>query len=371
MKIRFILPAIAALLALGSCTETTKPAQPINMYVGTFTREGGQGLHSMQFDTTTGAISSLQLIAPIKDPSFISLSPDKQVLYAYDDAGKDSAIIIAYKVDSATRTVTELNQVKTPTKTFCYLSLFDNGKYLGVSSYNEGTSYSFPLNADGTIVNTPSVVQHYGSSVHPRQAAPHAHSINQDPRSGHVYIPDLGLDKVIIYSLKEGQLDSVGFAQANPGEGPRHAAFHKGGNFMAIVNEISNTVTIYTRDTQGLFTQPLQSISTIPADFTGETTASDIHFSPDGNVLYASNRGHNSIAIFAFDPEIGKLESKGWITEGINFPRTFTIDPSGKFMLIANQKGRSIVVYGIGTDATQLTKTPNSIEIDEPVSIIF
>ena len=369
MNIRILLSTLA-LLGMVSCGGNTP--EPINMYVGTFTREGGTGIHSMQFDPATGAISNVKLEVPgQKDPSFICYSPDKTVLYAYNNVTVDSAEVIAYRVDAATRGLTEFSKVKTPTKTFCYISTFDDGKYLGVASYNEGTSYCFPLNADGSIVNNPSVVQHYGSSIHPRQTEPHAHLILQEPETGHVYIPDLGLDKIIIYSLTEGRLDSIGYAQAPPGAGPRHIAFHDNGKFMAAVNEINNTVVIYTRDVQGLFTVAWQSGPTVPSGFEGSTTASDIHFSKDGKALYASNRGHNSVAVFGFDPETGKLDPKGWITEGIDFPRNFAVDPTGKYLLVANQKGADIVVYAIGEDPTELTFTGQRAEIAEPVCILF
>ena len=369
IKIRtlFFVPFLASLLACAGSAP-----QPINGYVGTFTREGGVGIHSLRFDPATGTISDVKLEVPgLRDPSFICLSPDKTVLYAFNNVTADSAEVIAYRVDAETRALTGFSKVKTPTKTFCYISTFDNGKYLGVASYNEGTSYSFPLAADGSIVDTPSVVQHYGSSVHPRQVTPHAHLILQEPQTGNVYIPDLGLDKIIIYSLTAGRLDSIGFAQTAIGAGPRHIAFHDGGKYMAALNEINNTVTLYTRDAQGLFTVAGQTVTTIPGDYQGQTTAADIHFSKDGKALYASNRGHDSVAIYAFDPETGRLEPKGWILEEIVYPRNFAVDPTGRYLLIANQQGKSIVVYRIGDDPTQLTYTGHRAEITEPVCIVF
>lgn len=368
MKIRNLF-LLFALIGIISCTDNT--SKPINVYVSTFTREGGQGIHSMRFDPATGAISDVKLeVSNLKDPSFICYSPDKSILYAYNGVTVDSAEVIAYKVDTETRGLTEFSKVKTPTKTFCYISIFDNGKYLGVASYNEGTSYSFPLNADGSIVDDPSVVLHYGSSVHPRQTMPHAHLILQEPQTGNVYVPDLGLDKVMIYSLTGGKLDSLGYAQAAPGAGPRHIAFHDNGKYMAVLNEINNTVTVYSRDNNGLFTVAGQTVSTLPDGFEGETTAGDIHFSKDGKALYASNRGHDSIVIYAFDPQSGTMESKGWITEGINFPRNFAVDPTGKYLLVANQKGADVVVYEIGTDPTALT-FGHRANVVEPVCILF
>ena len=369
MKIRILFSAVV-LLGVFSCSDNSP--KPLNMYVGTFTREGGKGIHSMQFDPATGAIAQVKLeVSGLKDPSFICYSPDKSVLYAYNNVTTGSAEVIAYRVDAETRALTEFSKVETPTQTFCYISTFDDGKYLGLASYNEGTSYAFPLNADGSIVDEPSVVQHVGSSIHPRQAAPHAHLILQEPQTGNVYIPDLGLDKIIIYSLTEGKLDSIGYAPTAPGAGPRHIAFHDNGRFMAALNELDNTVVLYTRDAQGLFTVAGQAVGTVPADFDGQTSAADIHFSRDGKALYTSNRGHNSVTVFAFDPESGAVENKGWITEGIDFPRNFAIDPTGKFLLVANQNGADIVVYAIGNEATELTFTGHRAEVVEPVCILF
>jgi len=369
MKIRNLF-LLFVLIGTISCTDNTP--KPINLYVSTFTREGGQGIHSMRFDPATGALSDVKLqVSNLKDPSFICYSPDKTVLYAYNGVTVDSAEVIAYRVDAETRALTEFSKVKTPTKTFCYISLFDNGKYLGVASYNEGTSYSFPLSADGSIVDNPSVVQHYGGSVHPRQTTPHAHLILQDPQTGNVYIPDLGLDKIMIYSLNEGKLDSLGYAQAAPGAGPRHIAFHDNGKYMAALNEIENTVTVYSRDNNGLFTVAGQTITTLPDGFNEETTAADIHFSKDGKALYASNRGHDSIVIYAFDPETGKMTGKGWVEEGIDYPRNFAVDPTGNYLLVANQKGADIVVYEIGDDPTVLSFTNYRAEVAEPVCILF
>ena len=369
MCVKLFITWFICLLVMMSCKNS---ADWVPVYISTNTVDGGPGIYSLLFNTRTGKTKDLNVeVRGLKEPSFICFSPDKSTLYAYNSAGTGPAEIIAFRVDPQTRELKEINRVSTPTRSFCYIAAFDNGSYLGVASYGEGNAYSFSLNKDGSIGHRISFVQHEGKSIHSRQAGPHAHSMIQDPQRGEIYIPDLGIDQIMIYSLNEGKLDSLGYAGAEAGAGPRHLAFHKNGRYMAAVNEINNTVWIYERDSLGLFTHPVDCQSTLPDDFTGESTASDIHFSPDGTVLYAANRGYDSIVILSFDPETGKINRTGWVTEGIVFPRQFAIDPTGRWMLIANQQGNSVSVYEIGEDPASLTFTGEQVAISEPMCILF
>jgi 6-phosphogluconolactonase len=247
-----------------------------------------------------------------------------------------------------------------------------------VANYGGGSVAVLPIDPDGRLRPASSSMQHTGSSVNPtRQKAPHAHAINLDPENRFAYVPDLGLDKVMIYRFDaaKGLLTAADppYAVTAPGAGPRHIAIAPTGRTAWVINEIDCTIAGFTRDARSGALTPLQTISTLPEGETvkqGFSTA-EVLLHPSGRFLYGSNRGHDSLTVFAVDPQSGKLTFvQNQPTQG-RTPRGFNIDPSGGWLIAGNQDSSTVVVFRIDRETGRLTPTGQPTEVGMPVSVEF
>lgn len=363
---------VSLLISAAACGRP-EADHTVRLFVGSFTDAGGDGLYVCRFDTLTGALSDLRTVARLKEPSFLTLSADGGLLYTYNNLRPDTAELLTYAVARTADTLTELSRIEVPALTLSYVTVIDDGAWLGTVSYSEGKTLCYPLDSAGIPIDRPAVYVHtQASGATERQRAPHAHAIRQEPLTGELYVPDLGADRTLIFALRGDSLALTAETAYNPGAGPRHVEFHPGGRYMVTVGELDNTVSLFGRDAERRFTRPLQTITTLPGGrFEGETTSADIHFTADGRFLYTSNRGENSIAMYGFDAEQGTITPIGWTREGVDFPRNFAIDPTGRFMLVANQKGNDIVVFGLDSLSGALSATPHRIEVLQPVCLVF
>lgn len=344
-------------------------------YVGTYTRDGSKGIYAFNYNTETG---ELALIGTTEsdNPSFLAIHPSGKYLYAINEiseingekAGGISAFAIA---DSGELTALNQQSVKGPGP--CHLCIDATGKYALVANYGGGSVCVLPIAEDGSLQEASDFIQHAGSSVNERrQKEPHAHSINLDAQNRFAYVADLGLDKVLAYelNLETGTLTLAQTTTVTPGEGPRHFDMHPNGKNAYLINEIGNTVNAYNYDaTTGALTET-QSINTLPRDFTETSHTADIHVSPDGRFVYGSNRGHDSIAIYAIDDN-DTLTLVGQEPTGGKNPRNFAIDPTGNFLLAANQDTANVVTFRINKTDGTLEKTGAEVEVPRPVCIKF
>ena len=278
------------------------------------------------------------------------------------------------RIEPADGTLRLLNQQSSVGSGPCHLSVDRTGKNVLVANYGSGSVACLPIQADGSLNAATSFLQHQGKSVDSsRQAGPHAHSINLDLANRFAIVADLGLDRVFVYKLDadKGTLTphEPAFAAVAPGSGPRHFAFHPGGQFGYVINEMANTVTAFAYDAdRGILTE-IQTISTLPPSFHGNTSCAEVQFHPSGKFLYGSNRGHDSIAIFNVDRTTGKLTAAGHQpTLGKN-PRNFALDPTGTYLLAENQDSDSIVVFRIDQTTGGLTQVGEPLRIPMPVCI--
>jgi 6-phosphogluconolactonase len=231
-----------------------------------------------------------------------------------------------------------------------------------------------PVQDDGRLGEATDVVQHQGTSVNPqRQEGPHAHSITVDPTNRYAFAADLGLDKIMIYrlDLTRGKLqpNDEPWAQVHAGAGPRHFAFHPNGHYAYVINEIDSTLTAFTYQSTNGTLRTVQTVSTIPGDFSGTNYCADIHVAPSGKFVYGSNRGHDSIVTFATDETTGKLTCVGHESTQGRTPRNFTIDPTGTFLLAANQSTDTIVTFRIDQQTGKLLSTGHVTEVPTPVCV--
>ncbi|PYV29314.1 MAG: hypothetical protein DMG22_23340 [Acidobacteria bacterium] len=256
------------------------------------------------------------------------------------------------------------------------MSLDKAGKFVMAANYTGGSVAVFPVLADGRLGEASAFVQHHGSSVNPeRQEGPHAHSIAPSPDNRFVLAADLGLDRLLVYHFDpaQGSLkpNDPPFATVKPGAGPRHFAFHPGGRFVYTINEMGSTITAFSYDAMRGSLREFQTVSTLPKDFAGASDTAEIEVHPSGKFLYGSNRGHDSIAVFAIDDKMGTLTPVEHVpTEG-KTPRSFAIDPAGSYLLVANQDSDNLVVFRIDARTGRLAPSDKVSDVPSPVCVIF
>ncbi len=365
------LPAVLAPIMIAAISAC---AAERDFYVGTYTKkEGSKGIYHFRMDADTGAVTGGELAAESESPSFLAVHPNGKYLYAANEADKKSGVS-AYAIGAGGK-LESLGWQSSKGAGACHVSVDPRGRAVFVANYTGGSIAAFPIKADGSIAEASAFVQHTGSSVNPqRQKEPHAHSIYPDVSGRFVYSCDLGTDKIYGYRYdgEKGVLnpDDAATAQVAPGSGPRHFAFHPKAPFAYCINEMANTVTAFARDENVGGLKTLQTVSTLPENFTGSSSTAEIFVRPDGKFLYGSNRGHDSIAIFSI-ADSGKLTLVAHTPTQGNAPRNFALDPEGKFLLAANQGTDNFVVFRIDGASGKLTPTGQSVSVGAPVCIVF
>jgi len=350
-------------------------------YVGTYTtKKASKGIYVYRFDAAAGQLTSVGLAAESTDPSFVVAHPNGKYLYGVNEVGnydgKKSGAVSAFAIDHKSGRLTLLNQVASGGADPCYVSLDKTGKYVLVANYSGGSVAVFPVLKDGRLGEASAFVQHQGSGANKeRQEAPHAHWIQTSPDNRLAAVSDLGLDELVLYRFDaaKGSLEpnDPPFVKVSPGSGPRHAAFHPNGKFVYVLNEMQSTVVVFSYDPSTATLKTLQQLSTLPKDFTGQNDTAELAVHPSGKFLYASNRGHDSIAIFSIDSVKGTLTPTGRVATGGKTPRNFAIDPTGKYLLAANQASDDIVIFRINLVTGNLTRTGQVVEVPSPVDVAF
>jgi 6-phosphogluconolactonase len=369
-SIRFIL--VIAAVVVGVAVNNSVGESLV--YFGTYTGPKSKGIYISRFDSATGKLGAPELAAETKNPSFLAVAPGQRFLYAANEVGQGT--VSAFRLDSGTGKLTSLNQQASGGSGPCHLAVDATGKCLLVANYGSGSIAALLVHADGSLGEAANPIQHTGSSANPqRQAGPHAHSIYLSPDNRFALNCDLGLDKIFAYHLDAGagklSAGDPPFATVAPGSGPRHLVFSADGKFVYVINEMASTVTVFSHATANATMAEVQTISTLPKDFSGSSTCAEIVLHPNGKFLYGSNRGHNSIAVFAADKQTGKLTFiEHQPTQG-RTPRNFAIDPTGRWLLAENQDSDSVVVFAIDADTGQLKPTGQTVSIGAPVCAVF
>ncbi|MGO8794367.1 MAG: lactonase family protein [Candidatus Sulfotelmatobacter sp.] len=388
---QYFLESITTLLVfllLSICAQAAPAANngKYLMYVGTYTQEGStsKGIYVYRYDAAAGNLTAIGLAAASVNPSYLAIDPSHRFLYAVNETQqykgkKNSGAVSAYAVDRATGRLTLLNEVATGGADPCYIAVDKTGKYVLVANYTAGSIAVFPVLLDGRLGEASTFIQHSGKGTNPaRQEGPHAHSIDVSPDNHFAIVDDLGLDETLVYKFSgstaaapDQQLAYASMAKAAPGAGPRHFAFHSNGKFGYVINEMASTVSVFSYDPETGALHQLQTISTLPKDFTKENTAAEIEVHPSGKFLYASNRGHDSIAVFAIDPDKGTLTLVEYASTKGQGPRNFEIDPTGTRLFAANEKADNIVEFRINPQTGRLTPTGKVLELSQPVCVRF
>ncbi len=350
------------------------------IYVGCYTtpdRAGtGEGITVYRMDADSGAWAYVQLLGDVANPSFLALDPTQRVLYCVH-GGNDFSAASAFAIERGTGRLTLLNTQQSGGRNPVSVDVHPTGRAIVVASYMDGTVATLPINADGTLAPLNSIVSQTGDPGPDtvEQAGPHPHHSPFDPAGRFVAVPDKGLDRTFMYRFDAARgtiaPNDPPFMSAQSGAGPRHIAFHPGLPYAYVINELDATITAYGYDAQRGLLDARQLISTLPPDHTGRSTGAEIAVAPSGRFLYASNRGHDSIAIFAIDEKTGMLTPVGWEPSRGVMPRFFALDPSGQFLYVANQGSNTIVAFRVDPATGRLTPTGDSVRTGSPVCIVF
>jgi len=384
MKHLMIGRMLLAIATLGASCAWPNPAaaeegkmDKLWVFVGTYTGGKSQGIYRFELDLATGKATPPEVAGKSKDPSFLAIHPNRRFLYAVgeDISGKGIGTLNAFALDPKTGDLTFLNQEPSGGAGPCHVIVDKAGKNALAANYGGGSACALPIQPDGKLASAASIVQHKGTSVDKgRQEAPHAHSINLDAGNRFAFVADLGLDKVMIYRFDsaKGTLtpNDPPAADVAPGSGPRHFAFHPNGKNAYVINEMKLTITVFQYDADKGALTTLQTISTVPPGPKNKSwSTAEVVVHPSGKFVYGSNRTQDSIAVFAVDPETGKLTARGHQSHHIKTPRNFAVDPTGAYLLAANQDGGSIVIFRINPETGELTPTGAEVEVPSPVCV--
>jgi 6-phosphogluconolactonase len=349
------------------------------VYLGTYTGPKSKGIYVCRMDGATGELSDLQVAAETENPSFLAIHPGGGFVYAVNETGSGpnrAGFVTAFTRDAENGKLTTLNKQPSGGGGPCYVVVDNAGRNVLLANYGGGSVAAFPIGKDGKLGQSTAFIQHTGSSVNSqRQKGPHAHSINLDAANHFAVAADLGLDKLLVYRFtpEKGTLapNDPPSVSVKPGAGPRHFAFHPKGRHAYVINELQSTVSAFQYDAnQGVLTE-LQTLSTLPPDFKGDNSTAEVRVHPSGKFLYGSNRGHDSIVVYAIDSQTGKLRYIENQSTGGRTPRNFGIDPSGSYLLAANQQSDSVVVFRIDPATGRLSPTDHRLEVPTPVCVKF
>jgi 6-phosphogluconolactonase len=354
----------------------TRLAAEQKVYVGTYTSGKSEGIYICRLNMSTGELKHFKTVKNVKDPSYLTIDQKRRFLYAVNEVsqfeGRPSGALSSFSIESKTGDVSYLNQKASEGGSPCYVTLDRTGRFALLANYESGNVSVLPIKRDGSLGEAVSVVQHSGSSVNrERQQGPHAHCIVLDKANRYAFAVDLGIDKIMAYRFdsKKGSLINHASVEMKSGAGPRHLTFHPNGRYAYVINELDSTMTTFSYDSNRGVLRPRQTVSTLPAGYSEANSCADLHVSPSGRFLYGSNRGHDSIVVYAINPRSGELALVEHVSTGGKTPRNFVIEPTGTFLLAANQKSDSVVTFRIDRQTGRLKPTGHASEIPTPVCL--
>lgn len=376
---RWLAGAVVAILLFSAPSAFATAPAGMLVYVGTYTDTQSKGIYAFRLNPASGVLVPLGLVAECANPSFLALHPNHRSLYAVGETAEfesqKTGSVSAFAIDGRSGKLRLLNRRPSGGSGPCHLAVDGTGRCVLVANYGAGSVATLPIRTDGSLDEPATVIQHHGSSANPqRQEAPHAHWIGADPDNRFVAAADLGLDKVLVYRLDPGRAklspDDPPGVSVKPGAGPRHFAFHPSGRFAYVINELNCTLTAFAYDGKRGELKELETVSTLPGAFREGYSTAELEFHPTGKFLYGSNRGHDSIVVFAVDPDTGKLTRLQNEPSGGRTPRSFGIDPTGTFLLATNEHSDNVVVFRIDPNTGRLEKT-QSVQTPKPVCVKF
>jgi 6-phosphogluconolactonase len=311
----------------------------------------GPGIYGLRLHSATGRLTRIGLAVETASPSFLIVHPNGRFLYAVNEAGRNDDTVSSFAIDLKRGKLAALNQVSARGSSPCDLALDKTGRFLAVANYASGSIAVLPVLPDGRLGEAAGFDQHHGSSVNPaRQKGPHAHSVLFSPDNRYLLSTDLGLDKIFVYRFDA----AAGTISPGPepvsvaaGSGPRHMVFHPNGQMLFVIDEMASTIMVFHYDAASGAIEQLQTVPTLPEGFTEPNIAAEIAVNATGSVLYASNRGHDSLALFSIDIQRFAIAPMEHVSSLGKTPRYFTFDPTGQYLIVANQDSDNLVVFRV------------------------
>lgn len=359
------------LMIIGCSPQTTSEYY---LYVGTYTGESSEGIYVMKFDAADGSITPIDTVSGVENPSYLALSPSNKYLYAVNEnADSADATVSAFSIEQSTGKLSFLNRQTSAGGAPCYVNVDAQGRAVFTGNYLGGSLSKFTIGSDGSLSEPEAVIKHSGNSINrERQESTHVHCTLVSPDNRMLFVADLGTDRVTGYAYDAANnrlnTEPASVYEAEPGAGPRHITFHPNGEYAYLVNELNGTVDVFEYNEQSL--RHLQTVSTLPENYEGAISGADIHVSPDGKFLYVSNREDlNNIVIYSINPENGELAHKGEVASGGVHPRNFIIEPTGRYLLVANRHSDNIVVFERDRETGLIEPTGSEIKVSQPVCL--
>jgi 6-phosphogluconolactonase len=355
---------------------STPLATAMLILIGTYTNNtGSQGIYAVRLDPQTGALSAPVLAVKAGNPSFLALAPGGGRVYAVSEFAPEAE---GFALDVGAGTLRPLAAPQGPRgRSPCHLALDATGRMAVVTQYGDGYVASVAIGGDGSLSPAAtSKIQHAGRGPHPtRQEKAHVHSATFSPDNRFAFVCDLGLDRIYCYRVDPGRgalaPHEPAFTATAPGAGPRHSKFSGDGHHLYVINELNGTIDAFAYDgARGALTH-LQAVPTLPADFTGENTCAEIRVHPNDRFVYGSNRGHDSLAVFAREPATGRLTFIERVPSGGAHPRNFALSPDGGWLVCANRDSHNLVVFKVDGATGRLTRTAHTASVRSPVCVLF
>lgn len=378
MQLRSLLTAVfAASILTMPATNTFGASQPDQtrylVYIGVY----GKGIYAFRFDANSAKLEPLGMVGEITNPSFLATDRSYRDLYAVSELeGKVEGSVASFSINRDDGSLKPLNTRPSGGQAPCHLAVDHTDRALVVANYTTGGVSSYPIEKDGSLGAMASLMEAHGSSVNKeRQEGPHAHETVISADNRRVYVPDLGLDHIRIYRLDAATAkltpNNPPFGQVDPGRGPRHMAFSRDEKYAYVLSEIEPFVTVFRHDTSNGALHEIQSAETIPSDFKGENSGAEARLAPSGKYLYTSNRGHDSIQVFAIDSGNGNIRRIQIISTGGKTPRGFAIDPTGQFLFAGNQDSNQLAIFRVNRETGELSDTEQRFDVPSPVDVLF
>ena len=378
---RFFAVALLAAILIPAFASAKNPGgKGYLVYIGTYTHTASKGIYAYRFTPATGDIVPLGVVAETAHPSYLIVHPNHRFLYAvneHETATEPGNTITAFAMDTKTGKLTFLNRVSSKGVGPCHIAIDKTGKILVAANFGSGSVAAFPIHSDGKLGEASAFIQHQGSSIDPeRQAGPHAHCVVFSPDNRFVIVADRGLDKVFVYrlNLSTGSLEpnDPPFIALHPGWGPRHLAFHPNGRYLYVISEMGSRLTTLDYNAANGTLKELQTVSALPDGFTGRNVSAEVQVDRAGRFVYGSNRGDNSIGVFAIDANTGTLTLVEHVSTQGKTPRNFSLDPTGAYLFAANQDSANIVIFRVDQATGKLTPTGKVLtDATEPTCVLF
>ena len=352
----------------------TNPSKRTLLFTGAYAEHDESGVCVYEFNENSGEMKLLDKVSGVKNPTFLNVDPKSQRLYAIgeiSEQGGKAGEIISFDIDPVAGKLTEQSRIRSVSSSTCHIQRDEESKHLIVASYHGGLVGLHPIVENGQAGELLDEKKHADLVTVGEEQQPRAHSAFYSPDGKYVFVQDLGLDKILAYTVDEAtqKLNFHGFTQLESGAGPRHLAFHPSGAYAYVINELNSSVTVlrYIKDEGRL--EVVETVSTLPPDFDGESYCAEIAVSEDGKTVYGSNRGHDSIVVFSVNEDTGNLNPIQYISTEGGHPRHFTLLPGGKFMVVANRDGNNLVLFSVSPDDGNLTFTGYTVTQSKPVCV--